>query len=48
LPDPHAAHAAPLMPQVVTLDVWHCPLASQQPLGHDVASQTHLPAVPHL
>ena len=46
LPAAHAAHAAPLIPQVVTVDVWHWPLASQHPSGHDVASQTHLPAVP--
>ena len=31
------------MPQVPALEVRHWPLESQQPFGHDVALQTHLP-----
>jgi hypothetical protein len=36
--------AAPPMPQLLSPDVWQCPVASQQPLVHEVASQTQLPA----
>ena len=45
LPPVHPTHAAPPVPQVAVLDVWHWPLLSQQPVEHDVPSQTHLPAV---
>ena len=38
----HATQAAPFFPQAVTLIGWHTP-AAQQPLGHEVASQTHAP-----
>ena len=31
------------MPQVVVPEVWHWPFLSQQPLGHEAASQTHCP-----
>lgn len=43
-PEAHPAHAAPLTPQVLLLDVWHLPELSQHP-EHDVESHTHLPAV---
>lgn len=33
------------MPHVAKPRVWHFPEESQQPDGHDVASQTHLPCV---
>ena len=39
--------AAPLVPQVVVPEVWHLPLESQQPLGQELASQTHCPWVLH-
>jgi hypothetical protein len=42
-----AAHATPPVPQVAAADVWHLPLASQQPLGHVFASHTHLPCELH-
>jgi hypothetical protein len=35
------------MPQAVLLDAWHWPLESQQPPGHEFASQTHLPCALH-
>jgi hypothetical protein len=38
------AQAAPPVPQVAAAEVWHWPLLSQQPFGHDAASQTHTPA----
>jgi hypothetical protein len=41
-------HAAPPVPQfVVDCDVFgrHAPVAVQQPFGHEVASQTHWPAL---
>jgi hypothetical protein len=31
------------VPQVELVDVWHLPLASQQPFGQELALQTHLP-----
>ena len=42
-PVAQAAHAAPPVPQVPALEVRHMPLASQQPLGQEVALQTHAP-----
>jgi hypothetical protein len=36
-------HAAPPIPQVPMLDVWHRPLLSQQPFGQEVALQVHAP-----
>lgn len=47
-PVPHAAHAAPGVPQVALLSAWHIPVVSQQPVGHDVALQTHLPVASQL
>jgi hypothetical protein len=41
-PLPHALQAAPPLPQVEFAEVRHWPLLSQQPLGHEVASQTQL------
>jgi hypothetical protein len=38
----HAWQLTPPMPQVATVDVWHLPLASQQPL-HELLSHTHCP-----
>lgn len=46
-PVTHATHAAPPIPHVAKPEVWHFPVPSQQPEGHDVASQTHLPCVLH-
>jgi hypothetical protein len=46
-PAVHVTHAAPPVPQVAVPEVWHWPLESQHPDGHDVASHTHLPCVPH-
>jgi hypothetical protein len=49
-PDPHAPHVAPPVPQEPfdsTEYASHVPLEVQQPAGHDVASQTHLPAELH-
>ena len=43
VPVAHVAQAAPPVPQVGLLEVWHLPDESQQPLGHDVALHTHLP-----
>jgi hypothetical protein len=43
VPVPQGVQATPPVPQVGVLDVWHLPLESQQPLGHDDALQTHLP-----
>jgi hypothetical protein len=43
----HAVHATPPVPQVALLDVWHLPVASQQPLGHVLASHTQVPCVLH-
>jgi hypothetical protein len=37
------AQAIPPVPQVGLLDVWHLPLASQQPFGQELALQAHLP-----
>jgi hypothetical protein len=31
------------VPQVAAAEVWHWPLLSQQPFGHEAASQTQLP-----
>jgi hypothetical protein len=39
----HAEHAAPAVPQVVTVRLRHCTLASQQPNGQDTLSQTQVP-----
>jgi hypothetical protein len=47
-PVAHATHAAPPAPHdALDSDAYasHVPLAVQQPLGHDVASHTHCPAV---
>jgi hypothetical protein len=41
-PVPHALQAAPPLPQVEFAEVRHWPLLSQQPFGHEVASQTQL------
>ncbi len=30
---------------MLVADVWHCPLESQQPFGHEFASHTHLVAL---
>jgi hypothetical protein len=39
----HDSHAPPPLPQsLVVLPFWQTPLASQQPVGQDVALQTHL------
>jgi hypothetical protein len=43
VPVAHDAHAAPPVPQVALLEVWHLPLESQQPFGQELALQTHLP-----
>jgi hypothetical protein len=32
---------------VALLEVWHLPVPSQQPLGHVLASHTHVPCAPH-
>ena len=43
-PDEHVWHVPPPVPHVLTDCVWHAfPL--QQPLGQDVPSQTHFPAL---
>jgi len=42
-----ATQAAPPVPQVVVPDVWHWPFLSQQPFGHEAASQTHCPCALH-
>ena len=44
----HVLQAAPpVAPQwVVSIVVWHWPLPSQQPVGHEVASQTQVPVAP--
>ena len=40
----HDSHVPPPLPQALVVSpFWHTPLASQQPVGHEVASQTHLP-----
>jgi len=39
--------AAPPVPQVVVPEVWHWPFLSQQPLGQELASQTHCPCALH-
>src|SRR5580704_14206351 len=42
------AQAAPPEPHVLTPSpVWHTPFASQQPVGHVFASQTHCPCPLH-
>jgi len=46
-PVAQAMQAAPPVPQVAEAEVWHWPLLSQQPFGHDAASQTHLPCALH-
>jgi hypothetical protein len=38
----HAAHVDPASPQVASVRAWQT-FPAQQPLGHDVASQTHRP-----
>ena len=43
VPVPQEAQAAPPVPQVALLEVWHLPLVSQQPFGQELALQTHLP-----
>jgi hypothetical protein len=43
LTESHTVHDAPAAPQVPMDSGVHSPLESQQPLGHDVASQTQLP-----
>lgn len=41
---PQSAHAEPAPPQACwALPAWQWPVASQQPVGHDAASQTHTP-----
>ena len=46
-PSPRAgsqtAQAAPPVPQVIAAGIWQTPLASQQPFGQDIASQTQAP-----
>jgi hypothetical protein len=42
-PVAHATHAMPPVPHEPFAEVWHLPELSQQPLGHEVASQTHAP-----
>jgi hypothetical protein len=45
-PDPHAPHVAPAAPQEPFDSAEyasHVPLDVQQPIGHEVASQTHWP-----
>lgn len=49
-PVPHGEQAAPAVPHDgVDSDAhaWHVPSAAQQPLGHEFASHTQLPAVLH-
>jgi hypothetical protein len=43
VPAPHATHLLPLVPQTLLLSLPHGTqvLPLQQPLGHDVESQTH-------
>jgi hypothetical protein len=43
VPVPQVAQAAPPVPQVELVAVWHLPLESQQPFGQELALQTHLP-----
>jgi hypothetical protein len=43
----HVMQLAPPVPQVVLLDVSHCPLELQHPSGHEWASQTHAPCALH-
>lgn len=43
MPVPQTAQLAPPVPQVGLLEVWHLPPVSQQPFGHELALQTHLP-----
>jgi len=47
LPVAHAVQAAPPVPQVWTPESWQTPFLSQQPFGHDAASQTHAPCALH-
>jgi hypothetical protein len=47
-PAAQAWHAPPLVPQAALLGVVQVPLASQQPVGHEVASQTHAPPTQRL
>ena len=45
-PEPHEPHAAPPVPHELLVSDpygWHVPLDVQQPVGHEVASQTQLP-----
>jgi hypothetical protein len=35
------------VPQVGAAEVWHCPLLSQHPFGHDAASHTQVPWALH-
>ena len=42
----HAEHAAPPLPHLALVVVVTHVSPSQQPLGHDAASQTHLPVLP--
>lgn len=39
----HIVHVPPPVPQVLRDRVWHVPLPSQQPLGHEVESHVHMP-----
>jgi hypothetical protein len=50
-PVAHIPHELPPEPQAFSdCDdcATHCPLASQQPFGHEVGLQTHVPAAPHV
>jgi hypothetical protein len=49
-PAAHVPHAAPPVPhELADSDAycWHAPAAVQQPLGHEVESQTHAPVPSH-
>jgi hypothetical protein len=47
-PTPQAVQAQPLEPQaLLAVPSWQTLLASQQPVGHEVASQTQTPAPLH-
>jgi hypothetical protein len=40
----HAAHIAPAVPQrALVVPTRHTPVSSQQPVGHETASQVHAP-----
>ena len=42
-PSPQGLQAPPPFPQAAEVGVWHWPLESQQPEGHELALQTHAP-----